>query len=84
MEILNIPLSQLTLAQKLGLMEAIWDDLYRDEKVIESPPWHEEILRDPKNTNIPFLMQSYYNLSDYYSYQYISVNEYLISNENYI
>ncbi len=46
MEILNIPISQLTLAQKLGLMEAIWDDLYRDEKDIESPPWHEEILKD--------------------------------------
>ncbi|MDM8521796.1 addiction module protein [Desulfococcaceae bacterium HSG8] len=46
MEILNIPLSQLTFAQKFGLMEAIWDDLDRDEKIIESPPWHEKILKD--------------------------------------
>ena len=46
MEKFELPLSQLTLAQKLDLMEAIWDDLARDEKTLESPPWHEEVLRD--------------------------------------
>lgn len=46
MKIVDIPLSKLTLAQKLNLMEAIWDDLARDEQSIESPPWHEKILKD--------------------------------------
>ena len=46
MEKFELPLSQLTLAQKLDLMEAIWDDLARDEKNLESPSWHEEVLRD--------------------------------------
>ena len=46
MEKFELPLSQLTLAQKLDLMEAIWDYLARDEKTLESPPWHEEVLRD--------------------------------------
>lgn len=46
MEIVNIQLSQLRLAQKIHLMEAIWDDLSRGEDALISPPWHEEILKD--------------------------------------
>jgi len=46
MEMVDIKLSQLTLAQKLNLMEALWDDLARDEENIESPPWHKGILKD--------------------------------------
>ena len=46
MERVDLALSKLTLAQKLDLMEAIWDDLARHEKTLESPPWHEQILND--------------------------------------
>ena len=46
MERINLPLSQFTQAQKLDLMEAIWDDLARDEKILESPAWHEAVLKD--------------------------------------
>jgi putative addiction module component (TIGR02574 family) len=46
MERVDLPLSKLTLAQKLDLMEAIWDDLTRNEKALESPYWHEQVLRD--------------------------------------
>jgi len=45
-ERVEVPLSKLTLAQKLDLMEAIWDDLARQDKTLESPPWHEEVLKD--------------------------------------
>ena len=49
MEKINIPhLSQFTIAQKLNLMKAIWDDLTIDEKILESPAWHEDILTDRK------------------------------------
>jgi hypothetical protein len=41
-----ISLSQLSLAQKLDLMEALWADLTRDEKEFESPAWHETVLKD--------------------------------------
>ena len=34
----------LTKPQKIQLMEAIWDDLCREEAEIESPAWHEQIL----------------------------------------
>ncbi len=40
------PISKFTFAQKLNLMETIWDELTRDDKKLESPNWHEEVLRD--------------------------------------
>ena len=46
MKRVDLPLSKLTLAQKLDLMEALWEDLAKNEKTLESPSWHEEVLRD--------------------------------------
>jgi hypothetical protein len=46
MERVELPLSKLTLAQKLDLMETIWDDLAKHEQSLESPYWHEEVLKD--------------------------------------
>ncbi len=46
MERVDLPLSELTLAQKLHLMEALWDDLAKHDQTLESPHWHEEVLRD--------------------------------------
>ncbi len=46
MERVEIQLSELTLAQKLNIIETIWDDISRCNSEIESPHWHEEILKD--------------------------------------
>jgi hypothetical protein len=46
MERVELPLSTLTLAQKLDLMEAIGDDLARHQETLESPNWHEQVLQD--------------------------------------
>jgi putative addiction module component (TIGR02574 family) len=46
MKTIDLPLSELTIAQKLHLMEALWDDLTKHEQMLESPEWHEEVLRD--------------------------------------
>ncbi len=46
MEQIQISLSELTFGQKLNLMESIWDDLTKDEKKLESPHWHKDILID--------------------------------------
>jgi len=48
MEKIDLPLSQFTFAQKLGLMEDVWSDLDMDEKRLESPAWHEAVLEDRK------------------------------------
>ena len=52
MERINLPLSQFTFAQKLGLMEDVWGDLAMDEKRLDSPAWHEEVLEDRKKPSL--------------------------------
>ncbi len=37
---------QLSRAEKLRLMEALWADLSRDEAELESPAWHETALKE--------------------------------------
>ena len=46
MERVDLPLAKLTLAQKLDLIETLWDDISRDERALESPARHEEVLSD--------------------------------------
>ena len=43
---LTLPLDQMTIAEKLRALEAIWADLSRHEEKIESPAWHEQVLKD--------------------------------------
>jgi hypothetical protein len=35
---------QLPLREKLLVMEAIWEDLSREEQNLEMPQWHKELL----------------------------------------
>ena len=46
MKRVDLPLSELSFAQKLDLMETLWADLSRDEKKLKSPAWHETVLKD--------------------------------------
>jgi hypothetical protein len=46
MKKVDLPVSQLSLAQKLDLMETLWAELSRDEKKFKSPAWHETVLKD--------------------------------------
>ena len=41
---ISLPLKQMTRAEKLMALEAIWDDLSRNEETFESPAWHKEEL----------------------------------------
>lgn len=41
-----LPLDQMTTAEKLRAMEAIWADLTRNADSFESPEWHAEVLRE--------------------------------------
>lgn len=43
---ITLPLDQMTLAEKLRLMEALWADLSRNEQNIESPAWHGQVLEE--------------------------------------
>jgi len=46
MKRVDLPLSKLSVAQKLDLMETLWADLSQDERKLKSPAWHETVLKD--------------------------------------
>jgi len=41
---INLPLDDMTIQEKLAVMESLWEDLSRSSAAIESPEWHKEIL----------------------------------------
>ena len=43
---INLPLKEMTLQEKLAVMELIWEDLVRTPNSIESPAWHRDVLEE--------------------------------------
>ena len=43
---ITLPLDQMTTAEKLRAMEALWSDLCQDEDKLPSPAWHEDVLKE--------------------------------------
>lgn len=42
----TIDIGRLSRDEKLRMMEALWEDLSRDERQVESPEWHREALQE--------------------------------------
>ena len=40
----ELPLAQMTVAEKLHTLELLWSDLCRDESQIPAPQWHKDLL----------------------------------------
>ncbi|MEN9575372.1 MAG: hypothetical protein RL514_3227 [Verrucomicrobiota bacterium] len=40
----TLPLASMTTAEKLQVMEQLWEDLCRDERQVASPAWHGDVL----------------------------------------
>jgi len=40
----KLPLKEMSRAEKIMAMEAIWQDLSRDDESVESPAWHADEL----------------------------------------
>jgi hypothetical protein len=47
----DLPLEQMTLPEKLQLMEALWDHLTRKPGEVESPDWHTEVLDESRRSS---------------------------------
>lgn len=43
---ITLPLEQMSVAEKLRALEAIWEDLSRDESKLDSPEWHRDVLKE--------------------------------------
>ncbi|MBI4595953.1 MAG: addiction module protein [Candidatus Tectomicrobia bacterium] len=41
-----IEIQHLSREEKLRVMEAIWEDLSREDEQIESPDWHQQVLQE--------------------------------------
>lgn len=41
---ISLPLEQMTVEEKLRVMEAIWDDLSQHADEMQPPPWHGQVL----------------------------------------
>jgi len=41
-------IDKLSVAERLRVMEQLWDGLCRDAKEMSSPDWHREVLADRK------------------------------------
>lgn len=42
----TLPLKDMSVSEKLQLMEALWEDLTRNADTLESPEWHRDLLED--------------------------------------
>lgn len=42
----SVQLSEYSMSEKLALLESLWADLAGDEETLDSPLWHESILRE--------------------------------------
>ena len=42
---ITLPLDQMTIEEKLRVMEALWIDISRREEQFSSPAWHQDVLR---------------------------------------
>ncbi len=47
----SLPLKEMTLHEKLAIMESLWEDLAGSPESIESPAWHGEILKERRQRN---------------------------------
>lgn len=43
---ITLPLEKMSVEEKIGTMEALWDDLCKTPGNVESPEWHEDILQE--------------------------------------
>ncbi|QIF01375.1 addiction module protein [Roseimicrobium sp. ORNL1] len=39
-----LPLSEMTTAEKMALIETIWEDIEKNSEELEMPAWHAEVL----------------------------------------
>ncbi len=48
--LVTLPLNKMSIEEKIKTMEAIWDDLCKNEDAYASPSWHENILHERENS----------------------------------
>lgn len=47
--VLALQIDKMSRAEKLQAMEALWADLSKNEAEVESPAWHEAVLKETES-----------------------------------
>ncbi len=47
-----LSIKQMSWAEKLQAMEELWESLSRDEDLLESPPWHADVLEETRQNYV--------------------------------
>ncbi len=47
---MNIEINQMTTAEKIRVMEDLWDDLCHQANELSSPSWHQDVLTQRENS----------------------------------
>ena len=45
----TVDIARMSREEKLQVLEAIWADLSKDAAAVESPPWHEDVLKETQS-----------------------------------
>ena len=45
-----LEIKQMSREEKLRIMEALWEDLSREDESFQSPAWHESLLQETEQT----------------------------------
>jgi hypothetical protein len=45
----SLPLHEMSFEEKFRAMEALWEDLSREPDRIESPNWHQDVLKETES-----------------------------------
>ena len=45
----TVDIAKMSREEKLQVLEAIWADLSKDAAAVESPPWHEDVLKETQS-----------------------------------
>jgi hypothetical protein len=53
---ITLPLEEMTVREKLALMETLWEDLARTPEAIESPAWHKGYWKSVAQSSCRFLL----------------------------
>ncbi len=54
---ITLELDKMSRSEKLETMEMLWEDLSRDDASIESPSWHDDVLKETEQSFISGLEQ---------------------------
>ncbi len=44
----SMEIQNMSLRERLQVMELLWDSIIKDENKIESPNWHDDVLKERK------------------------------------